>query len=89
MGQSIKQLKMVYHLNQDGSLLLLKAAGKAFGFSDETLLKLLLEGLDGAPGFTLVVRDELVMVDDRFPLEIDPARTSIHAIIREAWAMAR
>lgn len=73
MAQNKYDLFMVYQQKPDGNLALVKFTNKAFGFSDETLCDDFMKALVGQyPNLSLVKRRESVMVDERFPLPINP-----------------
>jgi hypothetical protein len=89
MAQKTYKLKMVYHQRRDGTICLLRLQGQTFGFSDEISLASCLIILGGVKNLTPIVRDEEVIVDDRFPITIDPDRLHISALIAEVREMPK
>lgn len=69
MAQSICKLWMPYQKNQDGTIALLRHEGQVFGFSNLVTAMNFGNTLNDT---ALVIREESIMVDSRFPIIIDP-----------------
>lgn len=71
MAQSIHKLWMPYRKNEDGTIALLRYDGQAFGFSN---IVMAMNFANTADDIALIMREELIMVDSRFPIIIDLVR---------------
>lgn len=72
MSQKLYNLKMVYHQRKDGTLVLIRNGGETMGFSNDEALDRCLKAVEQMATGLVVIRQEIVMVDDRFPIQVNP-----------------